>query len=746
MLGKFSFHCFSTQVAKNNSLILQVAVPKPLYRHFDYLPPAGIEVSQLRPGIRVRVPFTTRTYVGMLLAVADSTTVPAEKLKAARKIIDSTPVLPEDSLNLLQWASRYYHHPIGEVISTALPLSLNRGQPASIKPQPGSWKLTDEGRALQLDTLPKNARRQIAVLNLLQQHPQGLSQADIIDRLSDVKPTLRSLQKKGWITLQTVAPTPAIETPLQLNAAQTQVVNQVCSKLEQFYPCLLDGVTGSGKTEVYLQIIQKVLDKGRQAIVLVPEINLTPQMVNRFEKRFAVPIEVLHSKLNDSERLRTWLLARDGKAPIVIGTRSAVWTPLARPGVFIVDEEHDSSYKQQDHFRYSARDIAVVRAQRAQVPILLGSATPSLESLHNAQQQRYEHFILPERAGTAVHPTFHIVDMRQQSHQGALSRQLKKAITQRLAAHQQVLLFINRRGYAPILMCYNCGWVAYCQHCDARLTYHESDQRLLCHYCGATRALDTQCPNCQHPKLYLSGQGTERVKEQLQKAFPSARILRIDSDSTRRKNAMDTILECIRKGEADILVGTQMLAKGHHFPKVTLVGVIDIDGSLYGIDFRATERMAQLLVQVAGRAGRADEPGEVIIQTYHPDHPLLTRLIRQGYASFAQAALEERQQAQFPPYTRFALLRAEASSAKPAMDFLNQAKTQAQTLNGDTVELWGPVPAPMEKRAGWYRAQLLLQAAQREGLHRLLFQWLPTLPSLTNKVRWSLDVDPQDLL
>jgi len=738
-------------VAKNNSLILQIAVPKPLYTHFDYLPPAGIDVSQLRPGIRVRVPFATYTYVGMLLAVADSTTVPVEKLRAARKIIDSTPVLPEDSLNLLQWASRYYHHPIGEVISTALPLSLNKGQPASIQPHPG-WKLTDEGRAVQLDTLPKNAHRQIAVLSLLQQHPQGLSQADIINRLSDVIPTLRRLEKKGCVTPQPIVYTPEVSStasltpPLQLNAAQTQVVSQVCSKLEQFYPCLLDGVTGSGKTEVYLQIIQKVLDQGRQAIVLVPEINLTPQMVNRFEKRFAVPIEVLHSKLNDSERLRTWLLARDGEAPIVIGTRSAVWTPLARPGVFIVDEEHDSSYKQQDHFRYSARDIAVVRAQRAQVPILLGSATPSLESLHNALQQRYEHFLLPERAGTAVHPTFHIVDMRQQSRQGSLSQQLKKAISQRLAAHQQVLLFINRRGYAPILMCYSCGWVAYCQHCDARLTYHETDQRLLCHYCGATRVLDTQCPNCQHPKLYLSGQGTERVEEQLQKPFPSARILRIDSDSTRCKNAMHTILERIRKGEADILVGTQMLAKGHHFPKVTLVGVINIDGSLYGIDFRATERMAQLLVQVAGRAGRADEPGEVIIQTNHPDHPLLTRLIRQGYTSFAQATLEERQEAQFPPYTRFALLRAEASSAEPAMDFLNQAKTQAQTLNGDTVELWGPVPAPMQKRAGWYRAQLLLQAAQRDVLHRLLSQWLPTLPSSTNKVRWSLDVDPQDLL
>jgi len=352
-------------------------------------------------------------------------------------------------------------------------------------------------------------------------------------------------------------------------------------------------------------------------------------------------------------------------------------------------------------------DIAVVRAQRAQVPILLGSATPSLDTLYNAQQQRYEHFVLPERAGIAVHPTFHLVDMRLPSYKKeSLSLPLKKAISQRLAAHQQVLLFINRRGYAPLLMCYKCGWVAFCQHCDARLTYHESNQRLFCHHCGDSRLLDTQCPNCQHPKLFLLGQGTERVEEQLQKQFPDARILRIDSDSTRRKYAMEKLLERIHKGEVDILVGTQMLAKGHHFPKVTLVGVINIDGGLYGVDFRDTERMAQLLVQVAGRAGRANEPGEVIIQTYHPDHPL-------------------------------ALLRVEATERDKAMDFLNKAKMQIQQC--DEVQLWGPVAAPMERRDKWYRAQILLQSEQ-------LSQWLPTLPALaSHSVRWSLDVDPQDL-
>ncbi len=733
---------------RDKSPILQIAIPKPLSTHFDYLPPAGTDLSQLHPGIRLRVPFGPHSYVGMLLAIANSTNVPNHKLKAAEMVLDPTPVLPEESLNLLQWASRYYHHPIGEVISTALPKLLNQGEPAHVQTPPDSnWVVTPAGRLIQPDTLPKNKQRLAFLLSLLQQNPSGLNENELALELPNPRLTLRALQKREWITHQTFASQSSVDAPLQLNVAQQQVVEQVCNKLQQFYPCLLDGVTGSGKTEVYLQIIQKVLEQNRQAIVLVPEINLTPQTVSRFKQRFNVPIAVWHSKLNDIERLHTWLLARDGVASIVIGTRSAVWTPLARPGVFIVDEEHDHSYKQQDHFRYSARDIAVVRALRGKVPILLGTATPSLDTLYNAHSARYQHYVLPERAGSAVHPSFHIVDMRRQSKQGGLSLQLKEAIDQRLAAQQQVLLFLNRRGYAPILTCYNCGWVAGCQHCDARMTYHETSKQLRCHHCGDFRAADIQCPECRNPKLYFLGQGTERIEENLQNHFPSARILRIDSDTTRSKHAMHTLLERIHKGEVDILVGTQMLAKGHHFPKVTLVGVINIDSGLYGVDFRATERMAQLLVQVAGRAGRADDPGEVLIQTCYPDHPLLTRLIRQGYASFAEAALSERQQAGFPPYTRLALLRAESTEASPAMDFLNKAKKQALPLNGgNKVQLWGPVTAPMEKRAGWYRAQLLLQSSQRDVLHHLLSQWLPTLQPLAGaKVRWSLDVDPQDL-
>ncbi len=658
-------------------MILQVAVNKPLYTHFDYLPPKGVEISKLSPGIRLRVPFGKSSLVGILLAITNSSNVPANKLKAAEAVLDSTPLLSEQNLKLLYWVAHYYHHPIGEVIATSLPSALLK-----------------KDVAVEIKKLPESK---------------------LIEKTS----------------------------PLQLNSAQAKVVEQVNNNLEQFYPCLLDGVTGSGKTEVYLQIIQKVLEQGKQALVLVPEINLTPQIIQRFEQACAVPIAVWHSKLTAKQRLNTWLLARDGLVSIVIGTRSAVWTPLPRVGIFIVDEEHDLSYKQQDHFRYSARDVAIVRAKQAGVPILLGTATPSLDTLYNALQKRYQHFVLPERAGAAIHPSFHIVDMRQQKN--AFSPQLKKAIKQRLKKRQQVLLFINRRGYAPTLTCYNCGWVATCKNCDANLTYHNNNQRLNCHHCGASHLMYNQCPSCQHLKLSLLGQGTERIEENLEQEYPSARILRIDSDTTSRKNAMQELLNAIHKGEADILIGTQMLAKGHHFPKVTLVGVINIDSGLYGIDFRSTERMAQLLIQVAGRSGRANEAGQVIIQTHHPDNPLLTRLIRKGYNAFAQAALQERQQTEFPPYAHLALLRAEAKTLDLAMEFLNKAKAQAQI--NEQVQLLGPVTAPMEKRAAWYRTQLLLQATERKQLHAFLSQWLPTLQALAgSKVRWSLDVDPQDLL
>ncbi len=721
----------------------------PLPTFFDYLPPPGCDIAQLQPGIRLRVPFRNQKKVGVLFDIVDNSEIISSKLRMAQEILDTEPLLSPACLHLIRWASHYYQHPIGEVVETALPNLLNQGRSTHIQADI-LWQLTTNGLAIDIESLSSRNHLQIELLKLLKTYPQGLTKQAIKNQLPTTINSLRSMEKKGWVITRTLIPKmsePLVgikSSKLALNPAQQKVVEQVCENLNHFYPCLLDGVTGSGKTEVYLQIIAKVVEQRKQALILVPEINLTPQMITRFEKRFHSPIAILHSKLTDKERLLNWLQAKDGKALIIIGTRSAIWIPLKNPGIFIVDEEHDAAYKQQDALRYSARDMAVFRAHQANVPVILGSATPSLESFFNVQQGRYHHLLLPERAGVAIHPEFHIVDMRQQPKR-ILSQQLCSAIEQRLDQQQQVLLFINRRGYAPLWMCYECGWVAHCQHCDANLVYHDHDKRLQCHHCGANRSIEQHCPNCRQSSLKAYGQGTERIETQLHQQFPQATVLRVDGDTTRSKPAMASMLAKIHSGEAQILVGTQMLAKGHHFPSVTLVGVLNIDGGLYSVDFRASERVAQLLMQVAGRAGRANAPGEVIIQTYHPDHPLFTHLIQAGYTSFAHASLQERQQVQLPPYGYLALFSAEARQLSLALAFLNDFKQQILSLLPQTMQLWGPVPAPMEKRKDKYRGQLLFQATQRKELHRLLTQCMPLIPK-NPKIRWSLDVDPQDLL
>ncbi|MDY6991893.1 MAG: primosomal protein N', partial [Pseudomonadota bacterium] len=575
--------------------ILKIALPLPLRQLFDYLPPVEIAAHSLSVGMRLRVPFgRQKTYVGMVLALSETSSVPADKLKAALTLLDSTPILSTELLQLLRWSSDYYHHPIGEVIAAALPALLRQGQPAQLS-SVTQWRLTERGAQA---VLPSNAHRQRAILSLLQQHPEGLTQSELKTHMASIsKAHLNTLVDKGWLQVesrrpQLSVPQPPASTTLILNPQQQQAIEQIQHHRQQFYPCLLAGVTGSGKTEVYLHSIQMVLAHNQQALVLVPEINLTPQMIQRFQQRLPAPLVVIHSRLTDKERLQAWLYAQSGEAAIIIGTRSAVWTPWVRPGIIIVDEEHDPSYKQQEHYRYSARDVAVRRAQQLQIPIILGSATPSLESFYNAQQGRYHYLSLPERAGNAVHPQIHVVDMRTQKPQTRLSTQLIAAIKHNLAQHQQTLLFINRRGYAPVLMCYQCGWIAQCHQCDARLTYHEAQNELHCHHCGLKRRLESCCPQCQQPQLNLLGQGTQRIEATLKHSFPTARIARIDRDSTQ--GDVHSWLTHMHQGEIDILVGTQMLAKGHHFPQVTLVGIINMDSSLYSIDFRASERMAQL--------------------------------------------------------------------------------------------------------------------------------------------------------
>ena len=527
---------------------------------------------------------------------------------------------------------------------------------------------------------------------------------------------------------------------------QRTAVAAIESSQGRYTSFLLHGVTGSGKTEVYLRAIESVVARGQQALVLVPEIALTPQLVSRFAARFDAPLAVLHSSLTDQERLRAWRAARSGAAPVVIGTRSAIFAPLAKPGLIVVDEEHDASYKQQEGFRYSARDLALVRAQRLAVPVVLGSATPSLESLERVRSGRGTLLELPNRTGGARPPQLHLIDLRKHAATQGIATPTLLTMKRHLDAGGQVLLYLNRRGYAPSLFCPACGWVAPCPRCDARLTVHQRERSLHCHHCGTQQPVPEVCPTCGEPVKPV-GQGTERIEETLQRLFPELPLARIDRDAMRRRGSLEEAIERIHRGEVRILVGTQMLTKGHHFPDVSLVVVLNADQGLFGTDFRASERLAQTIVQVAGRAGRAERAGEVLIQTEFPEHPLLAQLVTGGYDAYAEAALQERKAASWPPFARIAVLRAEAAGREVPMTFLDRARDLAQSCDVAGIELLGPAAAPMERRAGHYRAQLLLHGQGHSQLQRLFSRWLPLVEDLPDarKVRWSLDVDPLEL-
>jgi len=730
---------------------LRMAVPSPLYRDFDYLPPPGVDVGNLAPGMRLKLPFGRREVVGVLMETSAVPQVAETKLKAARRLLDETPVIPADMLALARWAADYYRHPLGEVMQTLLPVLLRQGRPATVAGR-SLWRLTAAGLAADVTALAR-APSQRTLHALLLRNIAGLDAVGLAERLPAHGAALKGLMKRDWverITHDAPAAAPAAALGISgalLNPAQEQAANEITAALGGYRAFLLDGVTGSGKTEVYMAAIAAAVARGLQALVLLPEINLTPQTLGRFRARFG-EVAAFHSGLSEGERLATWLAARDGRASVVVGTRSAAWLPLKHPGIFVVDEEHDASFKQQEGFRYSARDLAVVRAQRSNAPVVLGSATPSLESLHNAAQGRYVHLSLPERAGSARHPEMRLLDIRTRPLTEGLSDLMLDAVRRHLAADGQVLLFLNRRGYAPTFMCHDCGTVEQCKRCDARMTLH-GRSRLVCHHCGAERPAPSRCGKCGSQAFGVVGQGTERIEQVLMELFPEAGVARVDRDSTRRKGSMEKLLDEVQKGTRRLLVGTQMLAKGHDFPNVTLVGVLDADQGLFSADFRASERMAQLITQVAGRAGRAERPGEVLIQTHQPDHPLLRHLVREGYGSFATAALEERRQAALPPYAALVLLRAEAPGAEAPRVFLEAARDMlaARLGTGTEVSLLGPAPAPMERRAGRYRAHLLLQAGQRGPLQRLLAGTLPELGTLkeARRVRWSVDVDPVSL-
>ncbi|MDF2446317.1 MAG: primosomal protein [Moraxellaceae bacterium] len=725
---------------------LQLALPSPLRQTFDYILPAKLDPPPA--GARVRVPFGRQEQIGICLGVTTATEVPEAKLRAATEILDSEPVLPASLFTLCQWAADYYQHPLGEVFDTALPVLLRQGEPVA---SPGElrWRTTRLGELFPTDGTIRRAPKQLEALLKLRDHPDGLI-PPLLASFGIERPTLLALQKKGLVEYVTLAPPEPEKAPeglrephYPLSAEQKAALEAVNARAGEFHPFLLFGITGSGKTEIYLQAIAAVLDRGLQALVLVPEIGLAPQTVARFRARFQAEIAVLHSGRNERERLEAWRAARSGRAGIVIGTRSAIFTPLARPGLIIVDEEHDLSFKQHEGFRYHARDLAVRRAQLEKVPVLLGSATPSLESLANARQGRYQLLRLTERAAGASRPAFKLIDLRQQKLQEGFSDPLLQAIKGTLDRGEQVLVFINRRGFAPVLLCHDCGWQAHCRRCDARPTLHRAPTRLHCHHCGSESAPPVHCPSCGSSDLRPVGLGTERVEDFLRQRFPKAPLFRVDRDSTRRKDALTKLYHDIHSAGPALLVGTQMLAKGHHFPKVTLVALLDIDGGLFGADFRAPEHTAQLVLQVAGRAGRADKPGLVLLQTHQPAHPLLHELIVAGYDAFADRMLEERRLMSLPPFGYLALIRAESTDAEKPMAFLQDVASAME----DGLEAWGPVPAPMEKRAGRFRAHLLLQASRRPALQAALAKLVPRIEALPDarRVRWSLDVDPQDI-
>lgn len=722
---------------------MRVAVPAPLYKTFDYLVPQGLTLA---PGMRVRVPFGRRQLIGLVLeSPRPEATEPdgVRSYKSVSEVLDAEPLVPGDVLELCRWASSYYQHPLGEVIATALPGVLRQGGAAELK-QPQFLRLTEAGRAA-LDTLPARARAQHALLHTLAAAPQAR------EDLGASAAVLRKAQQQGWVETFTAAPEPApvtTETPPALTSEQAQALQILSADTGQdmkFSVTLLEGVTGSGKTELYLQRAADVLATGQQVLVLVPEIGLTPQLTERFARRFGADVASYHSAMPDAERTRTWLRARAGLAPVVVGTRSATFLPFRKLGLIVVDEEHDGSFKQQEGLRYSARDLAIVRARHAGIPVILGSATPALETVLNAQSGRYRHARLTRRIHSAAPLTIRQLDVRSRPLNNGISAPLLDAIGRHLAGGGQTLLFINRRGYAPVLLCHDCGWQASCTHCDARLTLHRTRGRLICHHCGAQQTIPAQCAGCGSKALMPVGQGTERVEDGLRTAFPDHRIERFDSDRMRKRGELERLLADIRSGVIHILVGTQMLAKGHDFAGLSLVGILDVDQALYGADFRALERMGQLITQVAGRAGRVGQPGEVILQTHEPNHPLLRTLLERGYSGLCEALLEQRRGTGLPPFSHLALLRAESPQQALALRFLEDAR---KTLPAhDALGVLGPVPAPMERLAGRYRAQILLQSASRAALQKTLAAWIPALDALASarKVRWSVDVDPLDM-
>ena len=726
--------------------IVRVALAVPLPRFFDYLYPPDLTPIV---GGRVLVPFGSQKRVGIVVDLPASSDVAKEKLKPIIDVLDAESLFNSTTWDWLAWSANYYRAALGDVLFQALPVKLRNGESA-VKNDRTFWRITELGKqALESGEL-KRAKKQIEALNLLLTQDLEKGNNEISSAIWSalkgkdyVEEIIVPTEQKSWQQALGDNPLVNLDNRLTLNKQQALAFSQLLFQ-EGFNVWLLEGVTGSGKTEIYLQYIEEVLKKGKQVLVLVPEIGLTPQTVRRFQARFNVEIDVLHSNLNDTQRLNVWARARTGQSAIVIGTRSALFTQFSDLGLIILDEEHDGSFKQQDGWRYHARDLGIVLAQKLNIPILLGSATPSLESVNNVQSGKYHHLVLSKRAGNATALRQFVIDLKHQRIQNGLSEPLLQRMQEHLEKGNQVLLFLNRRGFAPVLLCHECGWIDECHHCEKPYTYHQHQRVLRCHHCGAQKTVPMQCGHCGSTHLVTTGLGTEQLEETLKARFPQYNIARIDRDSTARKGKLEGYLEDIQQGKSQILIGTQMLAKGHHFPNVTLVALVNVDNALFSLDFRAEERLAQLYVQVAGRSGRAEKQGEVVLQTHYPDHPLLTTLLEKGYQAFAEETLKLRHNMGLPPFSFQALFKAQCRHSEEAENVLSQLASFFYEQKIEGLQVLGPIPAPFSKKAGQYRWQLLLQHASRKQLQAALSRYSPELIK-SSQVRLILDVDPLDL-
>lgn len=726
---------------------VRVAVPVYLYDCFDYsLSPE--QYQQAEVGARVAISFGRQNLIGIIVEkiAPDAPVDSSFKLKAITELLDDHAILDQKVLSLLTWSSQYYQFPIGEVMHSAIPTLLRQGKPYNLLAR--TWTLLD---AHAEDKIKRSERQQEAY-KILKLHPTGTGE-NLLNLAGVETATLKALEKKGIcrcdLTPQDFSPMPMsmAQMPLTANSDQKKAIDAVLKARKKYQAFLLDGLTGSGKTEVYLQIMQEVLKQGKQVLVLVPEIGLTPQTISRFQSRFHCHVALLHSGLNDSKRMQAWQAAQTGKASIILGTRSAIYTPLPNLGLIVLDEEHDLSFKQQEGFRYHARDVALYRGHLEQCPVVLGSATPSIESYALVKQGKMTVLELNQRAGTAVMPKIHILDLKVAQKQHGISQLLIGEMRKRLEKKEQVLVFLNRRGYAPVLICESCAWQAKCPHCDANFTVHHTPyQHLHCHHCGTIHRMPDQCPQCQHQELKSLGMGTAKVEENLNELFPHHEVIRVDRDSTSRVGSWQKIYDKIQKSEPAILLGTQMLAKGHHFPYVTLVAILDIDSGLLSVDFRAIERTAQLIVQVTGRAGRGEHKGDVFLQTLRPEHPLLNTLVNEDYRQFAKQTMKEREMAQMPPFRYAALIRCESKDQKQNTEFLQQHAQLLRQDSENSIDIWGPIPAPMERKAGRYQSHMVLLSADRARLHYFIRHWwqnlLHTKPS---SMKLNLDIDPQEL-